>query len=200
MRLHATRGAFPNHAAAHRLHTHARSPRSLCCSWATPFQRRPPPLLPHTHILLCARTQFVAFFDYWAWRHDYNNGVVSVRLGRPISKADKDWTKRQGSERHLVCIEDPFELSHDLGRTIDKHSVQVRPSRCAAWLRGSHPLAKTAHAGRCPTAPNGGAVQPGGHLETPMLKPDASAAACANRLHSPWPGAERVLMEPHTRS
>jgi hypothetical protein len=30
---------------------------------------------------------------------------------------------RQGSERHLVCIEDPFELVHDLGRTIDKVSV-----------------------------------------------------------------------------
>lgn len=70
--------------------------------------------------------QYVSFFDYWAWRHDYNNGVVSVRAGRPLSKADKDWTKRQGSERHLVCIEDPFELCHDLGRTIDKHSVQVR--------------------------------------------------------------------------
>lgn len=34
-------------------------------------------------------------------------------------------TMRQGSERHLVCIEDPFELSHDLGRTIDKISVVV---------------------------------------------------------------------------
>lgn len=32
----------------------------------------------------------------------------------------------QGNERHLMCIEDPFELSHDLGRTIDKAAVQVR--------------------------------------------------------------------------
>lgn len=23
-----------------------------------------------------------------------------------------------GTERHLLCIEDPFELSHDLGRTV----------------------------------------------------------------------------------
>lgn len=23
-----------------------------------------------------------------------------------------------GMERHLLCIEDPFELSHDLGRTV----------------------------------------------------------------------------------
>ena len=32
---------------------------------------------------------------------------------------------RHGTERHLVCIEDPFELSHDLGRTIDRNSVVV---------------------------------------------------------------------------
>lgn len=25
---------------------------------------------------------------------------------------------RVGTERHLVCIEDPFETSHDLGRTV----------------------------------------------------------------------------------
>ncbi len=28
-----------------------------------------------------------------------------------------------------MCIEDPFELSHDLGRTIDKAAVQVGPPR-----------------------------------------------------------------------
>jgi hypothetical protein len=27
-------------------------------------------------------------------------------------------TTRVGTERHLLCIEDPFELSHDLGRTV----------------------------------------------------------------------------------
>ena len=38
-------------------------------------------------------------------------------------------TMRIGSERHLVCIEDPFELSHDLGRTIDRSSVVVGGGR-----------------------------------------------------------------------
>ncbi|KAG1670109.1 hypothetical protein FOA52_013685 [Chlamydomonas sp. UWO 241] len=67
---------------------------------------------------------YVAFFDYWALRHDYNHSVVSIRVpGGLVSKASKNWTMRQGSERHLVCIEDPFELAHDLGRTIDKVSV-----------------------------------------------------------------------------
>ncbi|KXZ54605.1 hypothetical protein GPECTOR_4g670 [Gonium pectorale] len=67
----------------------------------------------------------VAFFDHWAWRHDYNGAVVCVRTGGTTTKAAKEWTKRQGNERHLMCIEDPFELSHDLGRTIDKAAVQV---------------------------------------------------------------------------
>ncbi|GIL83276.1 hypothetical protein Vretimale_11362 [Volvox reticuliferus] len=67
----------------------------------------------------------VAFFDHWAWRHDYNGSVVCVRTGGTMPKSAKEWTKRQGNERHLMCIEDPFELSHDLGRTIDKAAVQV---------------------------------------------------------------------------
>ena len=42
-----------------------------------------------------------------------------------ISKRDKDWTRRVGNDRHLICIEDPFETSHDLGRVVDKHSIRV---------------------------------------------------------------------------
>lgn len=66
-----------------------------------------------------------AFFEYWAWKHDYNNGVVSIRTGTVLSKESKDWTKRVGSERHLLCVEDPFELSHDLGRTVDPQTRDV---------------------------------------------------------------------------
>ena len=33
-----------------------------------------------------------SFFDYFAWRHDYNNSVVSVRVpGGLKSKAAKGW-------------------------------------------------------------------------------------------------------------
>ena len=46
-----------------------------------------------------------AFFEYWAWRHDYNNSVISVRTGGFLTKSQKEWTKRVGNERHLVCIE-----------------------------------------------------------------------------------------------
>ncbi|KAF3442269.1 hypothetical protein FNV43_RR16185 [Rhamnella rubrinervis] len=65
------------------------------------------------------------FFNYWAYRHDYTDTVISVRTGNIISKRAKDWTRRVGNDRHLICIEDPFETSHDLGRVVDKYSIRV---------------------------------------------------------------------------
>ncbi|PSS13993.1 UTP:RNA uridylyltransferase [Actinidia chinensis var. chinensis] len=66
-----------------------------------------------------------AFFNYWAYCHDYANDVISVRTGSMLSKRVKDWTRRIGNDRHLICIEDPFETSHDLGRVVDKYSIKV---------------------------------------------------------------------------
>ncbi|KAL3517055.1 hypothetical protein ACH5RR_023957 [Cinchona calisaya] len=66
-----------------------------------------------------------AFFSYWAYFHNYANDVISVRTGTILSKRTKDWTKRIGNDRHLICIEDPFEISHDLGRVVDKSSIRV---------------------------------------------------------------------------
>ncbi|GAB4844403.1 hypothetical protein Ancab_037767 [Ancistrocladus abbreviatus] len=66
-----------------------------------------------------------AFFNYWAYCHDYANSVISVRTGGILSKQAKDWTRRIGNDRHLICIEDPFETSHDLGRVVDKYSIRV---------------------------------------------------------------------------
>jgi len=80
------------------------------------------------------------FFEYWAWRHDYADGVISIRTGSVISKESKDWTRRIGSERHLLCVEDPFELSHDLGRTVDRQTRDVMRKeflRAATLLRDS---------------------------------------------------------------
>ena len=50
--------------------------------------------------------------------------MVSIRMGGTLSKRAKNWTKRVDRERHLVCIEDPFELAHDLGRNVDWLSIQ----------------------------------------------------------------------------
>lgn len=65
------------------------------------------------------------FFNYWAYCHDYANHVISVRAGCILRKQEKDWTRRIGNDRHLICIEDPFETSHDLGRVVDKRSIRV---------------------------------------------------------------------------
>jgi len=65
------------------------------------------------------------FFDYWAYRHDYSRDVASVRTGHAITKVSKEWTTRVGKDRHLICVEDPFDLSHDLGRTVDRNSIGV---------------------------------------------------------------------------
>eukprot|EP00887_Chlorella_sp_A99_P002114 scaffold21.g2114.t1 len=66
-----------------------------------------------------------SFFEYWAYRHDWAHGVLSIRAGGLLTKEDKGWTRRVGSERHLVSVEDPFEISHDLGRTVDRQTRQV---------------------------------------------------------------------------
>jgi DNA polymerase sigma len=66
-----------------------------------------------------------AFFHYWAYEHDYTRDVISIRTGRIISKERKDWTRRVGNDRHLICIEDPFELTHDLGRVVDKFTIKI---------------------------------------------------------------------------
>jgi len=66
-----------------------------------------------------------AFFNYWAYWHDYANNVISIRTGSILSKRAKEWTTRKGQDRHLICIEDPFEVSHDLGRVVDKLSIRV---------------------------------------------------------------------------
>lgn len=86
------------------------------------------------------------FFEYWAWRHDYRGSVLSVRTAGLLPKAAKGWHQRVGRERHLVCVEDPFELSHDLGRTVDKQTSGVLRKeflRAATLLRDSPaPLAQ----------------------------------------------------------
>lgn len=65
------------------------------------------------------------FFHYWAFHHDYRHDVISVRMGKTISKQEKHWTTRIGNDRHLMCIEDPFETSHDLGRVVDRQTIRI---------------------------------------------------------------------------
>ncbi|PIN15457.1 Polynucleotide adenylyltransferase [Handroanthus impetiginosus] len=65
------------------------------------------------------------FFHYWAYCHDFENDVISVRTGATFSKSSKGWNTRVGNDCHFISIEDPFEVSHDLGRVVDKNSIRV---------------------------------------------------------------------------
>ena len=45
-----------------------------------------------------------SFFDYWTHRHDWAQGVVSIRTLTPITKAAKGWRNRRFDE-HEVSVE-----------------------------------------------------------------------------------------------
>eukprot|EP01137_Pigoraptor_chileana_P034910 Opistho-2@28163 len=65
------------------------------------------------------------FFKYFAHDFDYHDSVVCVKTGRLASKADKEWSLKNNSrtDRYWICIEDPFELTHNLGRVVDKNTL-----------------------------------------------------------------------------
>lgn len=63
------------------------------------------------------------FFYYWAYQHNYKASVISMRVGDWFSKEDKGWTSRKAGDNHLICIEDPFQLSNDLGRVVSRKTI-----------------------------------------------------------------------------
>lgn len=68
----------------------------------------------------------VEFFYFYAFEFEYKNTVVSIRKA-PIllTKQEKGWTralvresgKFQKNELFSFCVEDPFNLNHNLART-----------------------------------------------------------------------------------
>uniref|UniRef100_A0A7N0ZS07 Uncharacterized protein n=1 Tax=Kalanchoe fedtschenkoi TaxID=63787 RepID=A0A7N0ZS07_KALFE len=67
------------------------------------------------------------FFNYWAYHHDYENDVVSVRTGSMLSKLSKGWEtgKKDQKYTHFVSIEDPLDTTIDLGRVVDRKSIKI---------------------------------------------------------------------------
>ena len=65
------------------------------------------------------------FFLFFAHEFDYYESVISIRKGGLMTKVEKEWTSKQASrqDRYWMCIEDPFERSHNLGRVVDKNSL-----------------------------------------------------------------------------
>lgn len=88
----------------------------------------------------------VGFFKYYGTTQGgsfrWNEQVVSIRTpGGIMSKQNKGWTKAKWSDenpnvrqRYLLAIEDPFEIDHNVGRTIGHHGlVAIRDELRRAW-------------------------------------------------------------------
>jgi DNA polymerase sigma len=67
----------------------------------------------------------LAFFRYYAHEFDYKNLVISVRTGGMLDKEDKDWVKPQCKDNCVFTVEDPFEVTHNLGRVVDRDSLWI---------------------------------------------------------------------------
>mmetsp|Transcript_25725 Transcript_25725/g.65397 ORF Transcript_25725/g.65397 Transcript_25725/m.65397 type:complete len:474 (-) Transcript_25725:539-1960(-) len=69
----------------------------------------------------------VGFFRRYAREFDFVKSVTSIRTGLFLTKRDKNWDKKEAGfrgDRHLFCMEDPFELTHDLGRVMDRDTLR----------------------------------------------------------------------------
>jgi hypothetical protein len=61
------------------------------------------------------------FFRFYAHEFDYDKYVLSIRLGRLISKNDKNWHYALNNQ---LCVEEPFNTSRNLGNTVDEYSFK----------------------------------------------------------------------------
>jgi len=66
-----------------------------------------------------------AFFRFYAHEFDYKNSVISVRTGGLLTKAEKQWVKPQNKDNCWFTLEDPLEVSHNLGRVVDRHTLRT---------------------------------------------------------------------------
>lgn len=63
------------------------------------------------------------FFKFFAHEFDYENMVLSVRLGNMINKKDKTEREWQHLNNH-ICVEEPFNKVRNLGNTADEFSFR----------------------------------------------------------------------------
>ena len=58
-----------------------------------------------------------------------------------LSKDEKGWTKRKDNDNHLMCIEDPFYTTNDIGRVVSSKTIfKIRDEfRRAADILASSP-------------------------------------------------------------
>lgn len=61
------------------------------------------------------------FFRFYAHDFDYDKQALSVRLGRQLNKKEKNW---QHALNNRLCLEEPFNISRNLGNTADEYSFK----------------------------------------------------------------------------
>lgn len=61
------------------------------------------------------------FFRFYAHEFDYDNMALSVRLGKLISKKDKNWHL---ANNNMLCVEEPFNRERNLANTADEFSFR----------------------------------------------------------------------------
>ncbi|EKX50167.1 hypothetical protein GUITHDRAFT_103980 [Guillardia theta CCMP2712] len=67
----------------------------------------------------------VGFFHFYSNVFSIGEGVVSIRSGRLLKKTAKGWdVPGNNKNRHVICIEDPFDVNLDLGRYVDENTVK----------------------------------------------------------------------------
>lgn len=61
------------------------------------------------------------FFRFYAHEFDYDNHVLSLRLGKLLTKTEKNW---HIGTNNTLCIEEPFSVIRNLGNTADDFSFR----------------------------------------------------------------------------
>ena len=76
------------------------------------------------------------WYLYYAHCFGFTDDVISVRVGGVLAKRDKEreWAGSGKRDKHLLSIEDPFEVSHDLGRVCDGNALFEIRGEC---IRGA---------------------------------------------------------------
>lgn len=69
-------------------------------------------------------TLWLGFLLYYAKLFDYRLQVVSIRQLKPLFRLEKMWTDRP------IAIEDPFDLSHNLGSGVSLRSKFIPHHKC----------------------------------------------------------------------
>jgi len=59
---------------------------------------------------------WLGFLSYYTEKFDWSNHVITIRDDKPLTRRAKNWLKSR------IAIEDPFELSHNLGAGVSQRS------------------------------------------------------------------------------